>query len=133
MVSLTHRNPLIRQYQDHLSLTLLIKGGLGIVIPHPENTIFGHQSDVGPKNLGNALGVSSGWWQLKGWTIGLETGLRLALYQPFFIEIADKLAFSKMYGIPVYKGSATQSIWMNEWLFLLGGSFQLGRTPQSRS
>ena len=133
MMNVTRRKNLIRQYDQNLSLAFLGKAGIGIVMPHADNTIFGQQSDVGPKTISNAVGISNGWWQLKGWTVGLELGLRLVLLKPLFLEVADKVAYSSMSGIPVYKGRASQSIWMNEWLFLLGFTFQSGQLKRSGS
>jgi hypothetical protein len=120
--SLIRRKNLTGEYDQNLSLTLLLKMGAGVVIPHADNTIFGNASDVGPKTLGNAIGFSNGWWQLKGWTAGAEVGLRLNLLKPIFFEVLDKLAYTSMSGIPVYLGRANQSLWMNEWAFILGAT-----------
>ena len=101
-------------------MSLLFKGGLGIVLPHAENTIMGNNSNVGPKTLSNAIGLTNGWWQLNGWTAGVEVGLRFVLLRPLFFDISDKIAYASLANVPVYMGRADQNLWMNEWMFDLG-------------
>ena len=120
MLSLVKRTPLIGELNQSLSLSLLLKGGAGVMIPHAESTIFGKESDVGPKKASNAFGVSSGWWQLAGWTTGGEVAARFVFARPFFFELSDKVAYAHLWNVPVYQGRADQSLWMNAVLFAFG-------------
>jgi len=120
MLSLMKRSNIFGELNRSLSMSLLFKGGLGIVLPHAENTIMGNNSNVGPKTLSNAIGLTNGWWQLNGWTAGVEVGLRFVLLRPLFFDISDKIAYASLANVPVYMGRADQNLWMNEWMFDLG-------------
>ena len=120
MVNAVYRLPLLGKTNHTLSLAGLAKGGIGIVLPHAENTIMGKNSDVGKKKLGNYVGLSSGWWQLNGWTIGAEIGFRFVVYAPIFIEFTNKVAFAALYNVPVYQGTASHNLWMEELILSIG-------------
>lgn len=115
-----------RQALDFIPLKnifAIVKGGGGFMLPHAENTILGNRGSVGPKEVSNAVGLTHGWWQLAGWTYGAEVALRCDIYEDFFLEIADKEAYAKMDTVPIYAGRASQAVWMNEALFVLGYTF----------
>ncbi|MBS1962010.1 MAG: hypothetical protein JST04_07335 [Bdellovibrionales bacterium] len=120
MLSLVKRTPLWGELNQSWTGSFLAKGGLGVMVPHAESTIMGNQSDVGPKTLGNSIGTSSGWWQLNGWTAGGEVAVRFMLFRPIWIELSDKVAYAKLWNVPVYQGRADQTLWMNAVLFALG-------------
>ena len=120
MFSLVNRKPLIGDLNQNLSLSLLTKAGLGILLPHAESTIMGNQSDVGPKTTSNLVGRDSGWWQLNGWTAGAEVALRFVVFRPIYLEVADKVAYGRLYNVPVYQGRADQNLWLNAVLFAVG-------------
>ena len=120
MFSLVKRTPLLGDLNSSGSLSLLLKGGAGIMLPHAESTIMGNQSDVGPKKWGNLVGRDSGWWQVNGWTVGGEVALRLMTFRPVFLELSDKVAYAKLYNVPVYQGRADQILWMNAVVVALG-------------
>jgi hypothetical protein len=120
MMSLVKRTPLLGELNESMSLSLLTKAGAGIMLPHAESTIEGHQSDVGPKTTSNLVGTGHGWWQLNGWTAGGEVALRWVVYRPIFFELSDKVAYAHLWNVPVYMGRADQSLWMNAVLFAFG-------------
>lgn len=120
MVNLVKRFPLIGPLNQTYSLSLLVKGGVGIMLPHAESTIMGNASDVGPKSLGNMVGFSQGWWQINGWTTGAEVAVRFIPIKPIFLELSDKLAYAHLTNVPVYQGRADQILWMNAIIFNLG-------------
>jgi hypothetical protein len=120
MINLVKRAPLLGQLNKSFTLSLLLKGGFGILIPHSENTILGQKNDVGPKTLGNSIGWSNGWWQFGGWTTGAEIAFRFMTVRPVYLEISDKIIYSSMSNIPVYQGRADQRVWMNAVIFNLG-------------
>jgi hypothetical protein len=120
MLSLLKRTPLWGDLNTAGSASWLAKGGAGLIIPHAESTIMGNESDVGPKKTSNAIGTSSGWWQLNGWTAGAEIALRIVLFKPVYLELANKVAYAHLWNIPVYQGRADQSLWLFEPLFAIG-------------
>jgi hypothetical protein len=88
--------------------------GAGFLLPHSENTILGNTNDVGPK-----WGISSSccfarsdWWQLLGWTVGVEVGVRYRMTESVYLELTAKEAYGVLQRVPVYQGSADQVIWM---------------------
>lgn len=103
-------------------LELISRVGAGILLPHAENTIFGNQNQVGPKN--EKICCSSGdWWQINGWTAGVEVGVRYTVYKSIYLELTQKLAYGVLRSVPVYQGTADQSIWMSEQVLSTGFRF----------
>lgn len=104
------------------SLQLISKVGAGILLPHADITIFGNQNQVGPKNQ-NICCSSGDWWQLNGWTVGAEVGFRYFITKPMYLELTTKAAYGALKGVPVYKGTADQEIWMSEVVLSAGFLF----------
>lgn len=133
MVNLVKRLPLLGKTNETLSLAAIGKAGIGVMLPHSDNTIMGNsnENEVGPKQFSNFFGTKHGWWQLDGWTAGIEAGVRLVLAKPVYLELTDKVAYARLFDIPVYNGSADHSLWMNEVILSLGftydGSSKKGR------
>lgn len=123
MVNVVKRWPLIGTTNESLSLAALGKAGMGLMVPHSDNTILGQNNDVGPKEFSNSFGTKHGWWQFDGWTTGIEAGLRLVLVKPIYLELTDKFAYSRLHDIPVYQGTADHSLWMNEVIMSLGFTY----------
>jgi hypothetical protein len=104
-------------------LQLISRAGAGILLPHADNTIFGNANQVGPKNQNICCFSSGDWWQVNGWTAGVEVGVRYRVYKSIYIELTDKIAYGVLRGVPVYQGSADQTIWMNEQVLSAGFVF----------
>lgn len=104
-------------------LQLISRLGAGILLPHADNTILGRDNEVGPKNVNICCFSKKDWWQLNGWTAGGEVGLRYTLYKTIYLELTEKLAYGALRGVPVYQGSADQTIWMSEQVFSMGFGF----------
>lgn len=122
-LNLVRRKPMFDFFGHRFQLAGISKIGGGIVIPHPENTIFGNTVDVGPKTMSNAFGWRHGWWQFGGWTAGVEAGVQLLMYHSVYVELTDKEAYVTLDHIQVYKGTASQSMWLNEVIGNLGVMF----------
>jgi len=120
MVNAVYRYPLIGQTNETFSVAAIGKAGLGIMLPHTSDTILGYENNVGSKTLSNAIGLTSGWWQLNGWTTGVEVGLRVVPFKPFFLELTDKIAYSSLGDLPAYQGTIQQSLLMNEIVLSIG-------------
>src|SRR3989338_873203 len=60
MLNLVQRKSMVDFFDDRFQLAGISKIGGGVVIPHPENTIFGNTVDVGPKTASNAFGWRHG-------------------------------------------------------------------------
>lgn len=118
-VWLTHLHGPEQQPGD---LQLISRAGGGILLPHAENTIFGMHNQVGPKNTNVCCG-SGDWWQINGWTAGVEVGLRYTVYKTIYLELTQKFAYGALRGVPVYQGTADQNIWMSEQVLSTGFLF----------
>lgn len=104
-------------------LQLISRVGAGLLIPHADNTIFGNANEVGPKNTNVCCFSSTDWWQINGWTAGVEVGLRYRVYKALYAELTAKGAYGVLRGVPVYKGTADQTIWMSEQILSTGFLF----------
>jgi hypothetical protein len=119
-VWLRHLNGPVHQPGD---LQLISRAGAGILLPHADNTILGKQNEVGPKDKNVCCFASNDWWQVNGWTAGVEVGLRYTVYKSIYLELTQKLAYGKLKGVPVYQGTADQTIWMSEQVLSTGFLF----------
>jgi len=104
-------------------LQLISRLGAGLLIPHADNTIFSNANEVGPKNTNVCCFSSTDWWQINGWTAGVEVGLRYRVYKTMYLELTAKGAYGVLRGVPVYKGTADQTIWMSEQVLSTGFLF----------
>ena len=104
-------------------LQLISRVGAGILVPHADNTIFSNANEVGPKNTNVCCFSSTDWWQINGWTAGVEVGLRYRVYKTMYLELTAKGAYGALRGVPVYKGTADQTIWMSEQILSTGFLF----------
>jgi len=120
MVNAVYRLPLIGQTNETFSVSAIGKAGVGVMLPHTSDTITGYSVDVGGKTLDNMIGLRNGWWQLNGWTTGVEVGFRMVLLKPFFLELTDKVAYASLGDLPAYQGTIQQSLLMNEIVLSIG-------------
>ena len=104
-------------------LQLISRVGAGILLPHADNVIFGNPNQVGPKNQNVCCTGSKDWWQINGWTTGVEVGVRYAIYRSVYLELTSKLAYGSLRGVPVYQGTADHSLWMSEQVLSVGFHF----------
>jgi hypothetical protein len=123
MTNLVYRLPLIGETNETLSVAFIGKAGVGIMVPHVDNTILGNPNDVGMKVPSNFFGIDHGWWQFGGWTTGMEAGFRVVLWKPVYLELTDKVAYSRLWNLPVYGGTADHSLLMNEIVLSLGFTY----------
>lgn len=104
-------------------LQLISRVGAGILLPHADNTILGKTNQVGPKNDNVCCFNSNDWWQVNGWTAGVEVGMRYRVYKSMYLELTQKIAYGVLKGVPVYQGTADQKIWMSEQVLSAGFLF----------
>jgi len=102
---------------------LISRAGAGILLPHAQNKILGKENEVGPKDKNICCFGSHDWWQVLGWTAGIEEGLRYRVYTSMYLELTAKIAYGELQNVPVYQGTADQKIWMLEEVFSVGYLF----------
>jgi hypothetical protein len=129
--NLVKRLPLYRETNENWSIAGIGKLGGGFLLPHSSNTVLGVDNDVGPKTLNNAIGMRRGWWQLDGWTVGIEAGVRVVLFRPIYLEITGKYAYAGLSDIPVNQGTASHDLHLNEVIVSLGMTYDgISRRPR---
>jgi hypothetical protein len=82
------------------------KAGIGPVIPHVENSLFGKKNDKG--------------FQIGGWNAGVETALRVTFMRYAYLEFAQKVDYARYSNLKVYEGRARQSFGTYELVLSLG-------------
>lgn len=87
-------------------LDALGKAGVGPVIPHVQNSFFGKANDPG--------------FQIGGWNMGVEAGLRATFFKHIYLEYTNKLDYASYSGLKVYEGTASQSFGTYEMILSLG-------------
>jgi hypothetical protein len=123
MVNAVWLNHLAGPIQKPGDLQLISRVGAGILLPHADNSIFGNENQVGPKNQNVCCFSRGDWWQINGWTAGVEVGVRYTVYKTIFLELTQKIAYGALRGVPVYQGTADQEIWMSEQVLSTGFLF----------
>ena len=123
MINAVWLHHLAGPYRQPGDLQLISRVGAGILLPHADNTILGSPNQVGPKNQNVCCFASNDWWQVNGWTAGVEVGVRYTVYKSIYLELTSKLAYGALRGVPVYLGSADQTIWMSEQVLSTGFLF----------
>jgi len=123
MINAVWLNNLYGPHDKPGELQAISRVGAGILLPHADNTIMGKHNQVGPKNENVCCFNSNDWWQVNGWTAGVEVGLRYRFYKSMYVEFTEKIAYGVLRNVPVYQGSADQTLWMSEQVFSLGVLF----------
>ena len=95
-----------------IKIDLLGKAGIGPVIPHVENSLFGQKNDEG--------------FQLGGWNVGVEAAIRATFFNYVYLEYASKLDYARYSNLKVYQGTARQAFGTCEIMLSLGVTFPVG-------
>lgn len=96
-----------------LKIDLLGKAGIGPVIPHVQNSLFGHPNDQG--------------FQFGGWNIGVEGALRATFFRVVYLEFCNKLDYARYSNLGIYEGTAKQAFGCYEWILNLGVTLPTGK------
>jgi hypothetical protein len=113
LLNLVKRFPLYREPYENWSLALLAKAGLGVMIPHTENTVYGIDNQAG--------------YQFGGFGGGVESGLRFVTVAPVYLELGHKLVLLDYMGLHINEGSASQVILAQSFTMSLGLFFNAGK------
>jgi hypothetical protein len=96
-----------------VQLDLFAKAGIGPVIPHVENQLFGKRNDAG--------------FQFGGWNTGIEGSIRATFFKYVYLEYANKLDYARYSGLEVYEGKAHQAFGTYEMILSLGIRIPTGK------
>jgi hypothetical protein len=114
LFNIVKRWHLYRAPSGKLKVDLLGKAGIGPVIPHVQNSLFGHPNDQG--------------FQFGGWNTGVEGTIRATFFRHVYLEFCNKLDYARYSNLQVYEGTAKQAFGCYEWILNLGVTLPTGRT-----
>ena len=97
---------------SNFKLDFLVKGGVGPVIPHVENSLFGQKNDPN--------------FQFGGWNTGIEGDARATFLRHIYLEFAGKLDYARYTRLKVYKGYASHNFGTAELILSIGYTFGKG-------
>lgn len=97
----------------NLAIDALGKAGIGPLIPHVENALFGKANDDG--------------FQFGGWNMGVEAGIRATFFKHVFLEYTNKIDYARYSNLKVYEGRASQAFGTYEMILSIGYTFPAGK------
>ncbi len=89
------------------------KAGIGPVIPHVQNRLFGKDNNAG--------------FQIGGWNMGVEAAVRATFYKQVYLEFSNKVDYARYSNLKVYQGTAKQAFGTYELILSLGYTWQGGK------
>lgn len=98
--------------KQNIQVDILGKAGIGPVIPHVENSFFGHKNEPG--------------FQLGGWNVGAEAALKATFFHHIFIEYSNKFDYARYTNLRIYEGRAKHAFGTYEMVLSLGCSVPVG-------
>jgi hypothetical protein len=106
LFNVTKRYHLLTTRHEGLKLDLYGKLGVGPVIPHTQNSLFGKQNHAG--------------FQFGGWNTGFEGVIRATFFRYLYLEYSNKFDYARYSGVNVYLGKARQAFGTYEMILSLG-------------
>jgi opacity protein-like surface antigen len=106
LFNIVKRLGLYQSRSRNLLVDLTGKAGVGPVIPHVQNSLFGHPNDQG--------------FQFGGWNTGLETALRVTFMKYAYIEFSQKVDYARYSNLKLYEGTARQNFGCYELILSIG-------------
>lgn len=97
----------------NIKTDFLLKGGVGPVIPHVENSFFGQKNEP--------------HFQIGGWNMGTELAVRTTFYKHVYLEFAGKLDYARYSNLKVYHGTVKHAFGTAELILNLGYTFNAGK------
>lgn len=106
LFNVTKKWHVLRTSNGNVRVDFLGKLGVGPVIPHTQNELFGQKNHQG--------------FQLGGWNTGAEASLRATFFRYVYLEYSNKLDYARYSGLNVYLGKAHQAFGTYEMILSLG-------------
>jgi hypothetical protein len=106
LFNVTKKWHLLRTANEKVKVDFLGKFGVGPVIPHTQNSLFGHPNHEG--------------FQFGGWNTGLEGSLRATFFRYAYLEYSNKMDYARYSGLNVYEGKAHQAFGTYEMILSIG-------------
>ncbi|MDE3145710.1 MAG: hypothetical protein KGL19_16290 [Bacteroidota bacterium] len=109
LFNLVKRYPIYQSPNKNFKLDGFGKAGIGPLIPHVENMLFGVKNDP--------------HFQVGGWNVGTEAALRATFYKTVYLEYSNKLDFASYSGLGINNGTMRQMFGTYEMILNLGFTF----------
>jgi hypothetical protein len=106
LFNVTKRWHVLKTRDEKIKVDFYGKFGVGPVIPHTQNSLFGKENKQG--------------FQLGGWNTGFEGALRATFWKYVYLEYTNKLDYARYSGLNVYEGKAHQAFGTYEMILNLG-------------
>lgn len=106
LFNVTKRWHLWKTHDEKIKVDAYGKFGVGPVIPHTQNELFGKANHSG--------------FQMGGWNTGTEWVVRTTFFRAFYLEYSNKLDYARYSGINIYEGKAHQAFGTYEMILSLG-------------
>jgi len=107
LLNIVRRIGLYHTNNRKLSFDVVLKGGVGPVMPHVQNSLPIDAADDPVLEWG-------------GWNVGYETALRASIYRYGYVELAGKYDYASLSSIKVYDGIASQHLNTYEAILSIG-------------
>ncbi len=109
LFNLVKRYPLYQSSSHNFKLDGFGKAGIGPLVPHVENMLFGVKNDP--------------HFQIGGWNVGTEAALRATFYKTVYLEFCNKLDWASYSGLGINNGTMRQMFGTYEIILNLGFTF----------
>jgi hypothetical protein len=106
LFNITKKLHIIQTHDQKIKVDFLGKFGVGPVIPHTQNSLFGEANHQG--------------FQFGGWNTGAEGSLRFTFFRYAYLEYSNKIDYARYSGLNVYEGKAHQAFGTYEMILSLG-------------
>ncbi|HEY4286936.1 MAG TPA: hypothetical protein VGN00_07535 [Puia sp.] len=106
LFNVTKRWHLWKTHDEKIKVDAYGKFGVGPVIPHTQNELFGKANHSG--------------FQMGGWNTGTEWVIRSTFFRAFYFEYSNKLDYARYSGINIYEGKGHQAFGTYEMILSLG-------------
>jgi hypothetical protein len=113
LFNLVKRWQLNQVFTKKIKIDFLGKAGIGPVIPHVENSLFGQKNEP--------------HFQFGGWNLGVEAAIRATFFKYVYLEYSNKLDYARYSGLKIYKGTASQAFGTYEMILNLGLDFPVNK------
>ncbi|HEY4110563.1 hypothetical protein [Puia sp.] len=106
LFNVTKRWHLLKTANENVKVDFLAKFGVGPVIPHTQNSLFGQTNHQG--------------FQFGGWNTGFESSLRATFFRYAYLEYSNKIDYARYSGLNLYEGKAHQAFGTYEMILSIG-------------
>jgi hypothetical protein len=106
LFNMVKRWKLISDKKDLVRLDAVGKLGMGFMVPHVENELYGDKNNP--------------HFEINGWNTAFEATLRLTFLHYAYIEYCNKFDYARYRGLKIYQGTARQNMGTYEMILNLG-------------